>query len=232
MPIWILREINRFAGGGFPLFPVPRELPVVGPLLVRSSELKIEPRHRLFPVVGAVIAWHLQQAEFAGRLGIFAKEFVDLVGTVERLFIPPVVRDFVVQPAHQKKRTRRDCGQQQVAIDRQAIFTACEIAHSRMEPIGKHQRGRLDAFGLVELAGQAERENAADARTAGDHRGDPFIERRANGHRLAVARVPSDSDALGIHLRQREQIVDHGRCGPATARQRRRDRTPDKATQV
>ena len=89
-----------------------------------------------------------------------------------------------------------------------------------MEPIGKHQGGRLDAFRLIELAGQAERENAADTRTAGDDRGNPFIERRADCHRLAIARIAGDGDALGINLRQCEQIVDHSRSGPATARQR------------
>ncbi len=81
--IGILREIDGFAGGGFPLFPVPGKLPAVGPIFVGFAELNVEPGHRLFPAIGAVIARHLQQAEFAGDLGIVAEKLIDLVGAVE-----------------------------------------------------------------------------------------------------------------------------------------------------
>jgi len=95
-----------------------------------SAELDIQPVDARFLIVRAMEAGHAQQAEPV-RL---SQKFVDFERRIVGLLVAPRVGYFVVQSVFNEDRARRDPGDQQIAIDRQPVFTAGEKSQAGDKP--------------------------------------------------------------------------------------------------
>ena len=107
-----------------------------------------------------------------------------------------------------------DTGDEAVRVHRQLVFSTDEEPPTRMKPAAAAANVQRHVARVEVVAVKPCRHFAAGPRTRRDDRLDAFVERRRDKRLLAISRVPSQGDALGIDLRQRAEIVDAAAGAP------------------
>ena len=88
-----------------------------------------------------------------------------------------------------------------------------------MKPIGKRARDEFNSLARFRLGKIPPRTRPARARAAGNRRRDALVERRGDQRQLAVSRMTRERELLGVHERQRHQIINAPARGPRAARE-------------
>ena len=167
------------------------------PVAVSRKDGAVRQRERL-PPEDAVQPIHLRLDVFHARLvsagavaqiqiARLAEQGVNALRRAVGVFDRPDAFHAVVQRRRDQTRPRRDARNELGLIDRQLVLASGEEAQARMQPVGKCAREVLDAFAELRLGEQAIGTRAARAGAAGDDGVHPWIQRRADERRLAVA---------------------------------------------
>src|SRR5262245_7912725 len=130
----------------------------------------------------------------------FSQQLIGAEGGVKGLLHGPGLRDLIIIAISNEARPWRYEGDQQVAVDGQAILAAGKKPQARNEPGGEVARRAFDTLAKAALASQPPRHDAANARAAGDHRGDARVEGRGDQGHLAVAGITVEGDVRLIDL--------------------------------